>query len=310
MKAVYLTRHAGPECLITGELPIPVPQKNEVLVRIHATAATPTEFQWYPTFNTRAGTPRPFPVVPSHELSGVIAAIGPDVSADTKIGDAVYGLNDWFVNGALAEYCIAPAAALAAKPASLTHAQAAVVPISALTAWQALVTGGKIQRGQRVLIHGGSGGVGVFAVQLARLRGARVIATSSSANLDFVRSLGADEVIDYRTTRFENVVRDVDFVLDSVGGETLARSWSVLRTGGTLVTIAAQSPAAGNARDRDAFMLVEPNRAQLTEIAQWIDAGKLRVFVEEEYPLTEAIAGYARAQKGGMHGKVAFQIDG
>ncbi|MEO6994772.1 MAG: NADP-dependent oxidoreductase [Lacunisphaera sp.] len=310
MKAVYLTQKAGPESLITGELPTPVPQANEVLVRVHATAATPTEFEWYPTFNTRVGTPRPFPIVPSHELSGVIAAVGAEVSAPLKVGDAVYGLNDWFANGALAEYCVAPASALAPKPTSLTHTQAAVVPISALTAWQALVTRGAVQRGQRVLIHGGSGGVGVFAVQLARQRGAHVIATASAANLDFVRSLGADEVIDYRATRFEQAVRDVDFVLDSVGGETLERSWNVLRPGGKLITIAAQSESASDVRHRAAFMLVEPNRAQLTKIAGLFDAGKLRAFVEEEYPLTDAIAGYARAKKGGMRGKVAFRIAG
>ena len=310
MNAVYLTQKAGPESLITGELPVPVPQTNEVLVRVHATAATPTEFEWYPTFNTRAGMPRPFPIVPSHELSGVISALGADVRTGLKIGDAVYGLNDWFANGALAEYCIAPATALAPKPTSLTHAQAAVVPISALTAWQALVTRGMVERGQRVLIHGGSGGVGVFAVQIARLRGAHVIATASAANLDFVRSLGADEVIDYRTERFERYVNAVDFVLDSVGGETLARSWNVLRPGGTLVTIAAQSAATNDARDRAAFMLVEPNREQLAEIAGLFDAGKLRVFVEDEYPLADAIAGYVRAQKGGMRGKVAFRIAG
>lgn len=310
MKAVYLTRKAGPESLITGELPVPVPQAGEVLVRVHATAATPTEFEWHPTFNTRAGAPRSFPIVPSHECSGVIAALGAEVSAPLKVGDAIYGLNDWFANGALAEYCVAPATALAPKPASLTHAQAAVVPISALTAWQALVTRGMVERGQRVLIHGGSGGVGVFAVQLARLRGAHVIATASAANLDLVRSLGADEVIDYRAARFESTVRDVDFVLDSVGGETLARSWDALRAGGTLVTIAAQSAAASDARDRAAFMLVEPNHGQLVEIARFLDAEKLRVFVEDEYSLNDAAAGYARAQKGGMRGKIAFRTAG
>jgi NADPH:quinone reductase-like Zn-dependent oxidoreductase len=310
MKAVYLTQKAGPESLIAGELPAPIPQAGEVLVRVHATAATPTEFEWYPTFNTRAGTPRSFPIVPSHEFSGVIAALGADAPAMLKTGDAVYGLNDWFANGALAEYCVAPAAALASKPASLAHAQAAVVPISALTAWQALATRGMVTRGQRVLIHGGSGGVGVFAVQLARLRGAHVIATASAANLDFVRSLGADEVIDYRGARFETIVREVDFVLDSVGGETLARSWNVLRPGGTLVTIAAQSESTADARERAAFMLVEPNRAHLAEIAGLFDAGKLRVFVEDEYSLTDAIAGYARAQKGGMRGKIAFRVTG
>jgi NADPH:quinone reductase-like Zn-dependent oxidoreductase len=221
----------------------------------------------------------------------------------------VYGINDWFANGAQAEYCVTPTNAVAPKPRSLDHVHASVMPISALTAWQGLFTRGNLQKGQRVLIHGGAGGVGVIAVQLARWRGAYVIATASASNLDFVRALGADQVIDYGKTRFEDVICDVDVVFDGVGGETLERSWRVLRPHAKVVTIAVQDEKVTDQRVRDAFMLVEANRSQLTEIAQLTDAGVLRVFVSEVFPLSEAAEAYARALRGKMRGKVALSVD-
>lgn len=230
MRAAYLTEKTGAEGLVIGDVPKPSPDAGELLIHVRATAVTPTELQWYPTFNTRGGEPRPFPVILSHELSGVVADIGSGVT-EFKAGDAVYGMNDWFANGAQAEFCTAPAVAVAPKPATLDFAEAAVVPISALTAWQGLFDHGGLKAGERVLIHGGSGGVGVFAVQLARWRGAEVVATASAERLGFVRELGADEAIDYKTTRFEEVARNIDLVLDSIGGETLERSWKVLRAG-------------------------------------------------------------------------------
>jgi len=277
------------------------------LVRVKATAITPTEFQWYPTFNLSTGEPRPFPVVLSHEFSGVVEAAGSGVE-NFKIGDAVFGLNDWFANGAQAEFCVAPASALAPKPRLLNYAQSAVVPISALTAWQGLLCRTHVQRGQRVLIHGAAGGVGIFAVQLARWRGAHVIATASAGNADFLRMLGAEQVIDYRTTRFEEVVRDVDVVFDAAGGETLERSWGVLKPGGRLVTIATQSAGAVEPRVRDAFMLVRAEGCQLRQIARLIDAGELRVFVEDTFPLVQARVAYARAEQGHLRGKIALQV--
>jgi len=307
MKAAFLYQAAGPEGLVFGEIPEPVPARGEVLVQVHATAATPTEFKWFPTFNTREGKPRAFPIVPSHEFSGAVAAIGAGVTG-LKLGDEVYGLNDWFANGALSEYCIAPAAAVAIKPTKLTHASAAVAPISALTAWQGLFEKGKLEAGQTVLIHGGSGGVGVFSVQLARWRGARVIATASTHNLEFVRELGADEVIDYKTTHFEDSVRNVDHVFDTVGGETLNRSWAVIRPGGKVVTVATQSETTPDQRARDAFFIVEANSAQLTEIARLFDAGTLRAFVAGVFPFTEAHEAYARAARGNQRGKIVLQI--
>ena len=307
MKAAYLTRHAGPEALIFGDLPQPRPLRGEVLVKVHASAVTPTEFNWSPTFKTRTGEPRSFPIVLGHEFSGVVQEVGDAVNG-FRVGDAVYGMNDWFANGAQAEYCVAPAASVATSPQTLDHTRAAVVPISALTAWQGLFERCKLKAGERVLIHGGAGGVGVFAVQLAHGRGAHVIATASTHNVEFVRSLGALEVIDYQTTPFEKVIRNADVVFDTVGGPTLDRSWSVLRSTGRLVTIAAQSEVMNEPRVRDAFFIVEPSQGQLTEIGHLLDSGKLHVFVEATFGLEQAREAYARAKRGGMRGKVALLV--
>ncbi len=304
MKAVYLPKKAGADALVAGEIPRPNPPPGEALVKVHATAVMSTELDWMPTFNTPSGQPRPFPIVLSHEFSGVVEGN----VADFKAGDEVYGVNDWFANGAQAEYCVVSPKALAPKPKSLNHAEAAVVPISALTAWQALFEKGKLERKQRVLIHGAAGGVGTLAVQLARWRGAHVTATASAGNIDFVRALGADVVIDYHKTRFEDVVCDMDVILDVVGGETLERSWKILEDQGRLITIASANRAALSQRSQDAFMLVRADGAQLSEIGRMIDAGELRVFLEAVYPLEDAKDAYARAQQGKMRGKIALSV--
>src|SRR5215469_10289959 len=238
MKAICLRARGGPEALAYEEAPQPPPWEGEVLVRVHAAGVIHTELGWVPTWTTRAGKPRPWPVCPGHECSGEIAALGAGVR-DVGVGDLVYGLNDWYRDGASAAYCVARVADIAHQPAGVDHVHAAATPISALTAGQGLVEPAGLAAGQRVLIHGAAGGVGTCAVQLARWRGARVTGTASAANLDVVRRLGADEVIDYRAERFEDVVRDVDVVFDAVGGETLERSWGVLKPAGRLITVAA-----------------------------------------------------------------------
>ena len=278
MKAIRLHQVDGPDSLLYEDAPKPGPKDNEMLVRVSATAITPTEFAWYPTFHSPEGGARPFPIILGHEFSGVVDAIGPACTG-VQVGDAVYGLSDWFIDGAQAEYCLTVPANVAPKPVSLKHAEAAVVPISALTAWQGLIDRAHLSEGQRVLIHGAAGGVGSFAVQLARYKKAHVITTASAANADFVKTLGAHEVIDYRTTPFETVVRDVDVVLDTVGGDTRDRSWGVLRKGGQLVTIAADAERLSQPRVRDAFFIVEPNRKQLIEISRLIDAGVVKPVV-------------------------------
>jgi NADPH:quinone reductase-like Zn-dependent oxidoreductase len=306
MKAAYLEKKSGAESLVSGELPQPNPKAGEVLIKVYATAVMPSELGWAPTFNQPSGEPRPFPMVLSHEFSGVIESLAADVIG-LGAGEEVYGLNDWYGDGAQAEYCLSAAAAVARKPKSLKHTEAAIVPISALTAWQGLFERAKLERNQRVLIHGAAGGVGSFAVQLARWRGAHVTATASAANIEFVRALGADKVIDYHATRFEDVICDVDVVFDGVGGDTLERSWSVLKGTGKLVSIVGPK-ASSNQRSRDSFMLVRADGAELARIGAMIDAGELRAFVEAVYPLTEAREAYARAKEGGMRGKIALAV--
>ncbi len=214
-------------------------------------------------------------------------------------------MNDWFGDGAQAEYCLARVDDIARKPASVDHAHAAATPISALTAWQGLFEHARLEAGQRVLIHGAAGGVGSIAVQFAHGRGARVTATVSAANIDFVRELGADDVIDYRAERFEDRARGVDAVFDTVGGETLRRSWGVLKPGGRLVTIAASEEDAQDQRTREAFFIVQPRRAELEEIARRIEAGQVRPVVGAEFPLADAIRAY---QTKPLRGKVVLRV--
>jgi NADPH:quinone reductase-like Zn-dependent oxidoreductase len=300
MRAIRLHHIGGTESLLYEDAPKPSPKDNQVLVQVYATAITPTEFAWYPTFHTPEGGTRLFPIILGHEFSGVVDAIGPACTG-VQVGDPVYGLSDWFINGAQAEYCLTVPANVAPKPTSLDHTQAAAVPISALTAWQALIDRAHLSEGQRVLVHGAAGGVGSFAVQLARHKGAHVIATASKANADFVTALGADEVIDYRTTPFETVVRDVDVVLDTVGGDTRDRSWEILRKGGQLVTIAADAERLTLPRVRDAFFIVEPNRVQLIKISRLIDTGVIRPIVGSVFSMEHFRQAYDQKPVRGKH---------
>jgi NADPH:quinone reductase-like Zn-dependent oxidoreductase len=307
MKAIRLHTHGGPEALVYEEAPEPRSQAGEVMIRVHAAAITPTELAWDPTWQTRNGAARPFPIIPGHEFSGTVAAVGEGV-AKPSVGEAVYGINDWFANGAQAEYCLAKLGEIAPKPRSLSHVEAAVVPISGLTAWQGLFERAHLQQGQSILIHGAAGGVGVFATQLARWRGARVIATAAAGNRDLVRSLGADEVIDYHARRFEDVVREVDVVFDTVGGETLQRSWQVLKPGGKLVSVSHLTAKAADQRDRETFLMVHADSRQLTELARLLDAGKIQLVVAAIFPLREARQAYERAGEGHLQGKVVLNI--
>ncbi len=300
MKAIRLHQVGGPESLRCEDAPKPTPKDNQVLVRVHATAITPTEFSWFPTFHTPEGSPRPFPIILGHEFSGVVEAIG-TACVGVQVGDPVYGLSDWFIDGSQADYCLTVPANIAPKPGTLNHAQAAAVPISALTAWQALIERAQLSQGQRVLVHGAAGGVGSFAVQVACHKKAHVIATASSANADFVTALGADEVIDYRTTPFETVVRDVDVVFDTVGGDTRDRSWGILSKGGRLVTIAADAERFSQPRVRDAFFIVEPNQVQLIEIARLIDAGVIRPIVGAVFAMEHFRQAYDQKPVRGKH---------
>jgi NADPH:quinone reductase-like Zn-dependent oxidoreductase len=287
MKAIRLHARGGPEVFTYEDAPQPRPGAGEVLVRVHGAAVTPTELLWRSTWATPTGERRRFPIILGHEFSGEVATVGDGV-ADVAVGSPVYGLNDWFRDGALAEYCVAREAEVAPKPRSVDHLGAAVTPISALTAWQGLIERTHVAAGERVLVHGAAGAVGVFAVQLARWRGAIVIGTASAHNAAFVRGLGAEEVIDYRAVRFEEIAREIDVVFDTVGGDPLDRSWGVLKPGGRLVTIAASVEGTSDPREREAFFIVRPDRVQLNEIARLIDTGQLRPVVDRVFPLSLA----------------------
>jgi NADPH:quinone reductase-like Zn-dependent oxidoreductase len=261
------------------------------LIRVHAVGVTGTELLWQPTTHTKSGEIRRH-AIPGHEFSGAIASVG--VGADGIVGQEVFGMNDWYAQGATAEYCCAPPSAIAPKPARLTHVEAASVPIDALTAWQGLFDRAHLQAGERVLIHGGAGAVGVLAIQLARWRGADVLTTASGQDRDFLLRLGAHQVIDYHTERFEDVAKDVDVVLDAVGGSTLQRSWEVLARDGRLVTIVSTGESADDERAKQALFFVEPNRRQLGDIAAMLDAGQLRPVVGTVLPFAQAAAAYTR----------------
>jgi NADPH:quinone reductase-like Zn-dependent oxidoreductase len=292
VKVMRLNDSAQRPALVEEEVAQPQPGRGEVLVRVYAAGVTPTEILWYPTSHSKTGEQRNR-AIPGHEFSGVVAALAPDV-AGLDLDQEVYGMNDWFSDGAMAEYCITQPLSVAPKPPRLTHVEAASVPIGALTAWQGLFDRAQLQAGERVLVQGGAGAVGVFVIQLARLHGAYVIATASSNNLDFVSQLGSQQVIDYFRTNFEESVQEVDVVFDTVGGDTLRRSWSLLKPSGRMVTIAADSEEARGERVKQAFFIVEPNRKQLVEIGNLLEAGHLKPVVDAVLPLAQASTAYSR----------------
>jgi NADPH:quinone reductase-like Zn-dependent oxidoreductase len=311
MRAVRAHRRGGPEQLVYEVVPRPEPGPGEVLVAVHAASITSSELTWDATWTD---SPEPggrdrTPIIPSHEMSGVVAALGPGVT-EAEVGDEVYGLIPFVRDGAAAEYVTVPADILAAKPATVDHDAAAAVPLAALTVWQALVDHASLRAGQHILIHGAAGGVGSFAVQIAAALGARITATAGGRDRDFVTKLGAHEVVDYANERFEDHVDGVDVVLDMVGGETQARSWSVLRPGGVLVSVVAPPDARQAAAHgvRGVFFIVEPNRAQLETIARLIETGRLTPAVDRVVSLADTRAAYEALQTEHRRGKVVIHV--
>lgn len=290
-------------------VPVPVIADDDVLLRVHASGVTPSELAWPTPWLEPDGTPRTPPIIPGHEVSGVVTTVGPAASG-ISVGDAVYGLITAWRGGGDAEYVAVRAADLAPRPMSLDHIQAAAVPLSALTAWQALFDHGGLQPGQRVLVHGGAGGVGAFAVQFARWRGAHVTATASARDIELVRQLGADVVLDYRSQRFDEDVASLDLVFDTVGGETWERSWDVLRPGGRLVSVAVPRPPERESvhGKRAIWFVVQPNRAQLIEIAELIDGGSVRPLVAGVLPLAEGSEAFGAGRNGRGPGKIVLRI--
>jgi NADPH:quinone reductase-like Zn-dependent oxidoreductase len=306
MKAVVAHEYGAPEVLKFEEVPRPEPKEDEALVRVIASGVNPADpLTLSGKYAREFGTH--LPLIPGYDIAGVVEKTGAKVTK-LKAGDAVYGYPTF--GGGWAEYVTVRQWEVAAKPKTLNFAEAAAVPMGALTAWQALVDTAQLHPGQTILVHGGSGGVGGFAVQIAKARGARVIATASTANQDLLKQLGADVAIDYTKTRFEDVAKDVDAVLDPVGKETLARSYGVLKKGGIVMSLVARpDPVELEKRGiRGAAISVHPDAEDLAEIARLIDAGKIKPVVTEVLPLSEAIAAQRQAETHHTRGKLVLRI--
>ncbi len=311
MKAIRIHEFGSTDVLNLEEVPQPEAGAGEVLVRVHAAGVNPVDWKVRAAISPLAQRYKEaFPLILGWDVSGVVVAVGKDVTGFAE-GDEVYGLVGFpGLGSAYAEYLAAPAAHIALKPRTLTHVQAAALPLAALTAWQALFETGDLAFGQRILVHAAAGGVGHVAVQLAKWRGAYVIGTASARHHDMLRSLGVDEVVDYTITRFENLVHDVDMVLDALSGETRARSWQVLKKGGMLVSILSGiDPAVAEAHGvRWGYLLVRPDQARLAEIARLADVGSLRPVVDSVFPLGEAAQAHARGEQGHTSGKIVLQV--
>src|SRR5919202_6129419 len=280
MHALRFHDYGGPEVLVVDRVPRPQPQVNEVLVRLIASGVNPWDWK------LRSGVYKEFiplqlPATLGIEAAGIVEQVGEEVTT-VEPGQSVFGT---FNNNANAEYAVVPAEDLTPKPTGLTFEEAASVPVGALTAWQAVIEVAKVQSGQRVLVHGAAGGVGVYAVQLAKWKGATVIGTTSAANAEFARSLGVDLVIDYNAAPFETVVRDVDVVIDTVGGEIPERSLQVLRKDGVLVSVAARlTPESGQAHGVRATGAGRASADKLPKIAELLESKKIKAVVGAIFP--------------------------
>ena len=308
MKAIVIHEYGAPEVLKYEDVPRPEPKENQILVRVIAAGVNPVDGM------IRSGMfakyeKDVFPMIPGADIAGVVEKAGSKITK-FKAGDPVYAYVSLKNGGGYAEYAVATESKASPKPKLLTYVEAAAVPVVALTAWQALIDTAKLGAGQTVLIHGGSGGVGSFAIQIAKAHGAKVIATASTANQDLLKQLGADVAIDYTKTKFEDIARDVDVVLDSVGKDTLARSYGVVKKGGFIVSLVARPNPTELEKHgiRGAPISVEPNSAELAEIGKLIDKKKIKVIVSQTLPLSEAIKAQEQVATGHTRGKIVLKV--
>jgi len=306
MKAVVAHEYGAPEVLKYEDAPRPEPKENELLVRVIACGVNPADplvisGRLAKEFGTH------LPLIPGYDVAGVVEATGAKVTKFKK-GDAVYGYA--LFGGGWAEYAVLAENEAALKPKSATFVETAAVPMGALTAWQSLIDTAKVSAGQTVLIHGGSGGVGSFAVQIAKAKGAKVIATASTANQDLLKQLGADVAIDYTKTKFEDVARDVDVVFDTVGRDTLARSYPLVKKGGIVTTIVSRPDQAQLDKYgiRGSSIWSHPDGNELAEITKLIEAGKIKPVVGQVLPLTDAVKASQQAETHHTRGKIVLKI--
>src|SRR5215471_266094 len=306
MKAVVIHEYGGPEVLKYENIPRPEPKDDQLLIRVIAAGVNPVDGM------IRSGMfkgNREFPIILGGDVAGVVEKIGSKITK-FKVGEPVFAYVSLDNSGGYAQYALVTEQEAAPKPKSLSYVEAAAVPVVGLTAWQALVDTAKLSTGQTVLIHGGSGGVGSFAIQIAKARGAKVIATASTANQEFLKQLGADVAIDYTKQKFEDVAKDVDVVLDSVGRDTLARSYAVVKKGGIIVSLVARPKESELEKYgiRGASLNAEPSSEELSEIGKLIDDKKIKVIVSQTFPLSEAMKAQEQVATGHTRGKIVLKV--
>ncbi len=307
MKAVVINEYGDESVLHYIDVERPKPKADEVLVKVHVAAVNPADWKIRDGMGEQFGFK--LPLILGGDIAGTVKAVGNGVE-NFKQGDAVYGMTLSSLSGGYAEYAIAKADTITLKPDNLNFEEAAAIPIGALTAWQAMFDLAHLSSGQRILITGASGGVGSMAVQLAKAKGAFVIGTASGKNEQFVRDLGADEFVDYTRQPFEEVVKDVDVIFDTIGGDTQERAFQTLKKGGFLVT-SSQTPSEEKAKEfgvEAAFVFCKPNAGQLTEINRLIEEGKLKIHIETILPLTEVKKAHQLSQSGRTRGKIVLQV--
>ncbi|HXU93179.1 MAG TPA: NADP-dependent oxidoreductase [Gallionella sp.] len=308
MKAVRIHAYGNADVLKYEDAPLPEIASNDVLVQVVAASVNPVDWKIREGYLQQM-IPYQFPLTLGWDVSGVVEAVGSKVTR-FKPGDAVFSRPDIRRDGTYAEYVAIREDELAHKPQTISHVEAATLPLAGIAAWEAIVTTAKVASGQRVLVHAASGGVGSIAVQLAKSRGAYVIATTSEKNRALVRSIGADEVIDYRVLKFEEVVREMDVVLDTIGGQVQEASWSVLKPGGILVSIIS-TPSEEKAKAlgvRSAFLFIQSNAEILSQLASLVESGKLRPIVGAEFALKDIAKAHALSQSGHAIGKIALYV--
>jgi len=308
MKAIVIHEYGGPEVLKYEDVPRPEPKADQILVRVIAAGVNPVDGMIRSGMFAKDGNGA-FPMVLGGDIAGVVERVGNKITK-FKAGDPVFAYVSLDSGGGYAQYAVVPEGDAAPKPKSLTYVEAGAVPIVALTAWQALIDTAKLNAGQTVLIHGGSGGVGSFAIQIAKARGAKVIATASTANQDLLKQLGTDVAVDYTKQKFEDIAKDVDVVLDSVGKDTLTRSYGVLKKGGIIVSLVARPNQSDLEKHgiRGVALSVEPNSGELAQIGKLIDEKKIRVIVSQTFPLSEAKKAQEQVASGHTRGKIVLKL--
>jgi len=308
MKAVVIHEYGGPEVLKYEDVPQPEPKQDQLRIRVVAAGVNPVDGMIRSGILDKEGR-RTFPIILGGDISGVVEKVGSEITR-FKPGDPVFAYVSLDNSGGYAQYALVTEREAAPKPRSLIYVEAAAVPIVALTAWQALIDTAKLKAGQTVLIHGGSGGVGSFAIQIAKAHGAKVIATASAANQELLKQLGADVAIDYTKQNFENVAKDVDVVLDSIGKDTLARSYGVVKKGGIIVSLVARPDPAELEKHgiRGEALSVDPNSDELSEIGKLIDEKKINVIVSQTFPLSEARKAQEQVATGHTRGKIVLKV--